>query len=286
MFPALDVECTRAPRDAARIAREAVRAGVERLIVAGGDGTTSEVVTGLLDADLGGYAELAILPLGTGGDFRRTLGSPRALAEAIAGLRDGQSRQVDAGRVRYCDRDGAQRTAYFLNVASFGITGLVDELVNQAPKNFGGGVSFMLGTLRAITRYQPVSVKIKVDGKVIHDGRLVLAAAANGRCFGGGMQIAPDAHPADGQLDVVVIDDMSKPALMKKLPSLYRGTHLSYPSVSVVRGRVIEAEAEPGTTCEPVKAWMDIDGEPLGTLPCRIEVLPDAISFFGLTSPS
>ena len=70
----LEVEFTRGPRDAERIAREGVRAGVERVIVAGGDGTLSEVVTGLLSADLGGYAGIGVLPLGTGSDFTRALG--------------------------------------------------------------------------------------------------------------------------------------------------------------------------------------------------------------------
>ena len=77
-----EVEPTRGPRDAERIAREAVRAGVERLIVAGGDGTTSEVASGLLSAELAGYAQLALLPLGTGGDLGRTLGVPRELGAA------------------------------------------------------------------------------------------------------------------------------------------------------------------------------------------------------------
>jgi diacylglycerol kinase family enzyme len=79
----LEVEFTRGPRDAERIAREGVRAGVERVIVAGGDGTLSEVVTGLLSADLGGYAKVGVLPLGTGGDFTRTLGASNEIDAAI-----------------------------------------------------------------------------------------------------------------------------------------------------------------------------------------------------------
>ena len=84
---ALEVEPTRRARDAERIAREGVRAGIERLVVVGGDGTLGEVATGLLSAGLGGYAELGLLPLGTGGDFSRTLGVPADVEGALRSIR-------------------------------------------------------------------------------------------------------------------------------------------------------------------------------------------------------
>jgi len=270
-----EVEWTRAPRDAERIAREGVRAGIERIVVVGGDGTTSEVVSGLLGAQLGNYAEVAPLPLGTGGDLLRTLEVPRQLDRALEGIAAGSSRKVDAGRVRYTDRDGRQRTAHFLNVTSFGVSGLITELVNRATKAFGGRVSFLLGTLRGITRYQPEEVRIRVQGELVHDGPLVLGTAANGRFFGGGMHVAPRAEPADGLFDVVVVPGFSKARLLRELSRIYRGTHLEVPEVSLHRGQRIEAEAAPG------RVWIEIDGEPLGTLPASIEVLPAAISVLG-----
>jgi YegS/Rv2252/BmrU family lipid kinase len=270
-----EVEWTRAPRDAERIAREGVRAGIERIVVAGGDGTTSEVVSGLLGADLGGYAEVALLPLGTGGDLMKTLEIPRQLDRALEAVAAGGARKLDAGRVRYTDRSGCQRTAHFLNVTSFGVSGLITELVNRATKAFGGRVSFLLGTVRGITRYRPEKVRIRVEGELVHDGPLVLGTAANGRFFGGGMQVAPRAEPGDGLFDAVVVPGFSRTRLLRELPRIYRGTHLDVPEVSLHRGQFIEAEAAPG------KLWVEIDGEPLGTLPARIEVLPGAISVLG-----
>ena len=270
-----EVEWTRSPRDAERIAREGVRAGIERIVVAGGDGTTSEVVSGLLGAGLGGYAEVAPLPLGTGGDMLRTLELPRHLDRALERIASGASRKIDAGRIRYLDRSGGERTSHFLNVASFGVSGLITELVNRTTKAFGGRVSFLVGTVRGIARYQPEEVRIRVQGELVHDGPLVLATAANGRFFGGGMQVAPRAELADGLFDVVVIPGFSKARLLRELPRIYRGTHLEVPEVSLHRGRCIEAEAAPG------RVWIEIDGEPLGTLPARVDVLPAAISLLG-----
>jgi diacylglycerol kinase (ATP) len=272
---AFEVEWTRSPRDAERIAREGVRAGFERIVVAGGDGTTSEVVSGLLGAKLGDYAEVAPLPLGTGGDLMRTLGIPRNLDRVLEGIAAGHSQKVDAGRVRYTDRSGRERTTHFLNVTSFGVSGLITELVNRATKVFGGRVSFLLGTLRGITRYRPEEVRIRLQGELVYEGPLVLGTAANGRFFGGGMQVAPRAEPADGLFDVVVIPGFSKSRLLRELPRIYAGTHLEVPQVSFHRGQRIEAEAAPG------RVWVEIDGEPLGTLPASIEVLPSAISVLG-----
>jgi YegS/Rv2252/BmrU family lipid kinase len=272
---AFEVEWTRSPRDAERIAREGVRAGFERIVVAGGDGTTSEVVSGLLGAKLGDYAEVAPLPLGTGGDLMRTLGIPRKLDRALEGIAAGHSQKVDAGRVRYTDRSGRERTTHYLNVTSFGVSGLITELVNRATKVFGGRVSFLLGTLRGITRYRPEEVRIRVQGELVYEGPLVLGTAANGRFFGGGMRVAPRAEPADGLFDVVLIPGFSKPRLLRELPRIYTGTHLEVPEVSFHRGQRVEAEAAPG------RVWVEIDGEPLGTLPASIELLPSAITVLG-----
>ncbi len=271
----LEVEWTRAPRDAERIAREAVRVGVERIVVAGGDGTTSEVVSGVLEAGLGDRVEIALLPLGTGGDLLRTLEVPRELERAIARVSEGVARTIDAGRVRFRDREGRESTTFFANVASMGVSGLVTELVNEATKALGGRVSFLLGTLRGIARYQPQPVTLRLDGERIFEGPLVLATAANGRYFGGGMAVAPEAKPDDGLLDVVVVPAFSKGRLLRELPRIYRGTHLAVPEVLHRRGRRLEADAEPGTL------WIEVDGEPLGTLPAVIEVLPGALRVLG-----
>ncbi len=271
----LEVEWTRGPRDAERIAREGVRAGVERVVIAGGDGTTSEVATGLLQAELGDYAELAILPLGTGGDVARTLGISRRPAEAIATIRDGKARRIDAGRVTYTRPDGAPAAACFLNTASLGIVGLITTLVNEAPKGLGGRISFLVGTVRAVVRYDQPPVRLRLDGRLIHEGPLTFASAANGRWFGGGMLVAPNAEPDDGLFDVVVVPAYSRLELLRRLPGIYRGTHLEVPGVQVHRGRVLEAEPLGDAV------WCDVDGEPLGRLPARFEILPGAVSVVG-----
>jgi YegS/Rv2252/BmrU family lipid kinase len=254
---------------------------VERIIVAGGDGTLSEVVTGLLSADLGGYAKIGLLPLGTGRDFIRTLGVPNRIDAAIALLVAGETRTIDAGRVRYRASDGEQADRYFANVASFGLSGLVVESVNQGTKVLGGRVSFLIETIRSLFRYRPESVAIRVDGELVFEGPLILAVVANGEFFGGGMRVAPNALLDDGRLDWVLVPELSSNLLLSrlrilcKLALLYRGSHIFDRRISHGRGRVIEAQA----CADPV--YMEGDGELLGTLPARIELLPNAITLFG-----
>jgi YegS/Rv2252/BmrU family lipid kinase len=272
------LETTRGPRDAERIAREAAAGGAGRIIVAGGDGTASEVVTGLLAAGLGGRVELALLPLGTGGDLVRALGVPRDLDGAIAAIARGKIRALDAGAVRFQGDAGAVREVFFLNVTSAGVSGLVTELVNDTPKLLGGRVSFLVGTVRALARFRPAAARLRVDGRTLYEGPLTLAAVANGRYFGGGMQIAPHARPDDGLFDVVWIEGRSMAWLLRHLPKLYTGAHLRVAGVGSARGRVIELEPIGGAT--PLR--IEIDGEPLGALPARIEALPGALTLVGV----
>jgi YegS/Rv2252/BmrU family lipid kinase len=271
----LDIECTRAPRDAERIAREGVRSGIERIIVAGGDGTLSEVVTGLLSAQLGDYAVIGLLPLGTASDFARGLGQPPDVDAAIERLAAGKTLRADAGRVTYRTDDRQEVTGYFANVASFGLSGVVDELVNRTTKVFGGRMSYMIGTVRGIARYRSGPVSISIDGELVFDGPLSVAAVANGPYFGGGMRVAPNARIDDGLFDWVIVPGMSRCALLRKFPLLYRGSHIRDPQILQGRGRVIEACGVAG----PIR--LDVDGESLGVLPARFELLPGAITLIG-----
>ncbi len=250
--------------------------GASRILVAGGDGTTGEVVTGLLEAGATGRCALGLLPLGTGGDLARGLGVPRDLRAALAAIATGGRRRIDAGRATYTLENGMQASVGFLNVASLGMSGLVTQLVNEAPKALGGRVSFLIGTLRALARWRSRPVRLRLDGDVVHDGPLHLATAANGRYFGGGMKVAAEAALDDGLLDVVIVPDLPKLELLWKLPGLYTGAHLRDPAVRSFRGRVLEAEAEAGSV------RTEIDGEPLGFLPARYEVLPGAVTLLGV----
>src|SRR4030095_10453397 len=133
-FGAFTPKFTKLPGEAIEIAAEAARQGTKLIIACGGDGTISEVANGILLS--GKDAELGLLPSGTGGYFRKSLGIPRRSRDAAQILRTGRSRQIDVGRVIFTSKTGEPETRYFLGVASFGMTAEVIERVKERNPNW------------------------------------------------------------------------------------------------------------------------------------------------------
>jgi YegS/Rv2252/BmrU family lipid kinase len=270
----LDVQLTRARGEATELARAACTSA--RLVVAvGGDGTASEVVDGLVEdgrmrrPDM----EFAYLPLGTGGDLNRSL-PWRADAEgAAAVLANGVVRPCDVGRIEYRDREGRPRARHFVNVADLGVGGLVAEGVESpALKAFGPKASYLLATARSLLRYRDQPVRWRVDGGPWQEEALTSLNVCNGRYFGAGMLVAPDARMDDGLFDVVVWKGFRSIDLVTKKRRLYDGTHVSLPNTRVLRAR--EVEVEP---VGDARVLLDVDGEQPGTIPARFTILPGAL---------
>jgi YegS/Rv2252/BmrU family lipid kinase len=253
----------------------AERAGADgaRLVVAvGGDGTVNEVAHGLLRLQGRGepVPELAVLPRGTGTDFVRTFAIPTETDRAIAVARDGATRMIDAGLVLYRAWDGSEREAFFVNVASAGMSGAVAQRANTSSKALGGKASFLAATLAVFARWKPSQMNVAVDGER-RSGLMYDVLVANCRYLAGGMKMTPEALPDDGLFDVLLIGNITRTDLALTLPKVYRGTHLPHPKAELLRGRAVTVDA---ATPLPV----ELDGEQPGTTPVRFEVVPRALS--------
>lgn len=274
-----EVGMTRGPREAGDLVRKAIREGADFIVSVGGDGTHNEVVQGFFDPQLPDVPlragiTLGIVPTGTGGDFRRTLGLSREALEAIRQL-DGPRRTADVGRLTYTAHAGHTSQAYFINIGSFGMSGLVDKIVNESTKALGGKMSFLLGVGRASLQYKNQPVRLRLDDGPALDRTVNNVAVANARYYGGGMKIAPDADFGDGVFDVVVVGDLNTFEMARGLKKIYDGTHVdgSNPKIEVYRARRVHAEpAQPGQA-----VLIDMDGEQPGRLPATFEILPGAI---------
>ncbi len=262
---------------AAELTREALYRGAQLIIAVGGDGTINEVVNGFFDggAPINPEAHLAILNTGTGGDFRRTFDLPGELDGCVARIASGASRRIDLGRLSFPADDGREVSRYFDNIASFGMSGAVVRAVNRAhmSKLFGGSFAFFWATLTTAIRYRPQSVRITADTGFDEVVNVGTAAVANGRYFGGGMKMAPDAEPDDGLFDVVIMRDTTFGELFTGSGSLYAGTHLANPKVVHFRARSLTA-----TPLDGAPVLLDVDGEAPGRLPARFDILPGAIT--------
>ncbi len=274
-----EVALTEGPRDATRIVREALSRGVAGVAVVGGDGTMNEAVNGFFDEDgraIAPDAWLGPLPCGTGGDFRRTLGISTRIGPMVTRMLWARPRRIDVGWLTFVDHEGKTAQRAFLNIASFGMSGLIVRLVNEGPKWMGAKPSFLLGTYRGIARYQNQRVRVTLDDGEPREAPLLTVAVANARYFGGGMKVAPQAEIDDGLFDVVTLE-MSPLECVKLTASIYRGAHLQHPGVSCVRARRVRAE--------PVDAGervlIDLDGEGPGALPATFEIRPQALLLRG-----
>ena len=252
------------PGHLAELARSAAGDGANLLVVVGGDGSVNEAVNGM--AGLDEPPELAILPRGTGWDFVRTFSIPRRVEDAATVALSGDVRTIDLGRASFRAWDGQTGESLFANVASAGMSGAIAKRANETSKSFGGKASYLWALLAVFSRWSANDLHVTVDGEE-RRGPMFDVVVANGKFFGGGMKICPEAEPDDGRLDVLTIGDVTKLDLVSSMPKIYRGTHLPHPKAELLRGRVVTVESD-----SPVP--IELDGEQPGTTPARFESLP------------
>jgi diacylglycerol kinase (ATP) len=234
-------------------------------VVVGGDGTVHEVVNGVAGRE---DVELALIPRGTGWDFARTHEIPKRLGPALKIATEGRAKSFDLGRATYRGADG-DRTAWFANIASVGMSGAVARRANDTTKAFGGKASYAIALLAVFSRWQNVPLRVAVDAET-REAVMDDVIVAVGRYLAGGMKITPDAEPDDGLFDVLLIGDVTKTELVRVMPKLYRGTHLPHPKGEMLRGAAVTIDAD-----QPMP--IQLDGEQPGTTPVRFEIVPNAV---------
>ncbi len=267
---AIDIVQTEAPGHATLLCRQALERGATQVLSVGGDGTNNEVLCGFVDeAGRNRFpeAELGLVPSGTGGDFVRHLGR-RPIAQWLDVLGHGEATRVDYGVARFHDAAGRETVRPFLNIASAGISGLVDYHVRHSNKLLGPTATYLVGTLRGVIEHRPKRVRLRADDGPVREIALDLAVVANGQYFGGGMWIAPRARCADGELDALWTGDGSKLRFLGLLAKVFRGGHADDPHVSCAR--VQRLSLEPCERADVV--LLDLDGEQPGRLPASFHI--------------
>jgi diacylglycerol kinase (ATP) len=275
----LSVLRTQREGEGRELARQLIGNGARLVIAAGGDGTANEVADGLLLS--GGGPELGVISIGTGRDFVRTLGSVTDLDAAVEAIGSGRTRRIDAGRVTYRADDGSIGMRHFLNVASLGVSGPTVRAVNRSKQGrvVHGKIAFYYHTIVELLRYRTQEVRVRFDDGEVIDVRTALVVAANGRFFGSGMMIAPDASIEDGLFDALIYRAEGKLRMVLDFNLIYRGAHVSLPRVTIKRCRWFEVE--PLGDPKANAAILEVDGESSGRIPARFEVLPRALTLRG-----
>lgn len=252
------IECTTSSGSARGQAHE-IAQSCEVVAAAGGDGTVGDVMQGIL----GSKTALAVLPLGTGNDFARSIGVHR-IESAIAAIAANQRKRVDVGHWHQGAREG-----HFLNVAGCGFDAVVASRINTGFKRLKGSLAYVAAVISTLLSYRASTLTIVVDGERFQV-RAMLCAIANARCYGGGMMIAPCADIADGFLDLVIVEEISRIGFLLAFPKVFKGKHMTHPKVMHRTFKSIEISSDP-----PVPFL--VDGELFDAGPVRIEVVPSVL---------
>jgi YegS/Rv2252/BmrU family lipid kinase len=279
-YPNMAVLATRRRGEATALVRQALLEGCSEVVAVGGDGTINEAVNGFFSEDgpISPEAVFAFVTSGTGGDFRRSFGIAPGFEAAIARLKSAKTHPIDVGRVSCISQRGEPVVRYFVNIASFGMSGLIVDSVNRAriAKLFGGSFAFGFHSLMGMLRYRDRAVRIRVNGSFDEITSISTVAVANGQFFGGGMKVAPKARPDDGVFDVIVMGGGRKSRAAADMKLIYTGEHLNNPSVRAMRGARVVAVPVAETGGRPV--LVEVDGESAGRLPATFEILPGALN--------
>ena len=238
------------------LARQAVEAGTEALVIVGGDGMVNLGIQAVATT----ATPIGIIPAGTGNDVARYFDLPRKDPVAAAQrVIEGVTTSIDLVRVG---------TKYFVTVMAAGFDAVVNERANRMtwPK---GQMRYNLATLMELRTFEPLPYTLDLDGRTLSVSAM-LVAIGNGRSFGGGLRITEGAKLDDGLLDVVVIKPMRKLELVTTYPKLFKGTHTTHPQYEHHLARTVTVAA-PG-----IVAYAD--GERFGPLPLTLECVPGALS--------
>jgi YegS/Rv2252/BmrU family lipid kinase len=261
----VDVVETRGPGEARELARNELAGTRRHFIAVGGDGTSFEIVNGLLDQPQDGERPtLGFLPLGTGNSFLRDF-SDQGAEYAIDALKQGKRRPCDVVRVKH-----TAGVLHYINIFSIGFVADVCATRNRRFPALGE-FGYTLSTVLRVATLRPYVFPMRTDGRSGEDREpLTFLSINNSRFTGGKMMMAPAADTRDGLLDIIRVGRMGRVSLLQTFPKIFKGTHVHNPAVACHQAAGVDFQLDSDVD-------VMIDGEMLKFNPTRLEVVPGAI---------
>ena len=259
---------------AIELAIRGVEDGYRQVMAVGGDGTNNEVVNGLLQQRVvpPEHVHYALLPVGTGNDWVKTLGIPRDFRKWAPQIGQGLVRRVDVGLVHYTS-GGEPRVRYFVNVAGMAYDAFVARYAESKRGMVSNKLLYLYLVMRCLFQYDLRKARVCMDGQTVEDHFYTINVGL-GRYSGGGMQFVPHAEPDAGRFAVTLAGNMSKWAVIAATPYFYNGKVGRHPKVTTLTARELEVTAPAG---QP-PTLLEVDGEFLGETPVRFELLPQRLA--------
>lgn len=258
-FPEHECVLTERPGHATELAKNGAIKGFDTIVSCGGDGTLNEVINGVAGSEI----RVALIPLGTGSDFGKSIGI-RSVQDALKALKSGRTEKVDLANVTF-DETGTSRT--FINILEIGFGAEVMKYVNSHSK--AGKNSFLIGVLSVLMKLKRFRVKFELDK--LQEMDTIEVIVANGKYFGGGMLASPCSIISDGNLDVHIMKPVSKLTTLLRLKNLMNGTYIEKNFSYEFRGKAFHFLGKGNL--------VEMDGEVVGNTPISISLLEKGVNF-------
>lgn len=266
--------------NATALSRKSAAEGYRNFIAVGGDGTIHDVLNGIgeyvASAEGVSFSDftLAVIPVGSGNDWVKSVGVPRDIREAVRLVAEGVRRKQDVVKVSVLDAADLEAepltVSYMANIAGVGLDARVCEIVNRKKEQGKRGKKLYVSALLYCIRHRvPVRASIVCDGVEIFNGKYLSIAFGTGKFSGGGMRQTPLAVIDDGLTDVTVIPDIPLMTIAKEVPKLFTGTFHKVDVLTQARCRKVTVIPAKEADAEPV----EVDGEVIGRAPVTMEVL-------------
>ena len=272
----VEVHETLSVNDAKSLASKFTDRFVDAIIAAGGDGTLNQVVNGILRGRENAFRlpAVGVIPIGSGNDFARGADLKLKVDQTIKILSSFKPRPIDIGMVEYCvesDNDNAKDYSYFVNVADIGMGPEVVGKVLSSGRPFGSEVAYYKSILNTFLTYKPMEVKA-VTPDWTWQGKLRTLAVANGKYYGHGLCIAPDAVMDDRLFSVFICGNVSVLDFIMHTGTLKKGKNVQMDEVLYKTAAAVEFSS---TSSCPIEG----DGEILGWLPAKVTMIEKRLNF-------
>jgi diacylglycerol kinase (ATP) len=270
----VSVAITNGSEDATHLAKQAVLDGTDYLIAAGGDGTMSEVINGIMLVEKEKRENLIVglYPLGGGNDFARTMKLSKNLEELLRLVKQNSICKIDIGKLEYKKANGEDGIRFFNNIADIGIGAEVAKRVNDGKKMYGASFDFFKATLISFLKYKRKKIRLETNG-FKWSGSLLVLCISNGKYFGSGLGITPQAKVDDGKFSLTLAGEVSLWEYLKNIFRIRKCEVLNHPGI--IYADVAECKIEPeGEPC-----LIEADGEMIGTIPLKATILKNELNF-------
>ncbi len=267
---------TKYAEHAIELGRELVERGCDEILVLGGDGTLSEVINGIMRADIPeeqrAKISFGIMPRGTGNDWGRFWGLTKDFKKSLDRFFNGEKQPLDVGCVTYW-RNGIVHHRYFINSVGFGVDSLTCQWATTLKYYIGSHhVNYFFALLAALCVHKSQKIELIVDGKTIVNDMLFTMNIGNGPFSGGGIKQNPDADPRDGVFHSIFVQTPTFRQVLKAIPRLFDGRLTNLDFVHSFVGKEVEVNTRKHLMFEADGILENIMG------PCRITCLHNALS--------